>query len=175
MAFTVLLQWCGSMWMVPQLSFLSPNVRRVYLILNRVVLLSDYNMYFVDIHKMTLNFKLGIAFRPYQQLVGVSPETSKDMISLAYQVRSTSLVWISQTQPILELGPHAEPRLPHPWLLSQRVLLPVRTGRLGGCCKDSVPGSKQATASNVRYVIIILILFSTMDNQLLSPQNEIVD
>lgn len=36
---------------------------------------------------MTFNFELGTPFRPYQQLMGVLPEASKELIPEAYQVR----------------------------------------------------------------------------------------
>jgi 5'-3' exoribonuclease 1 len=37
---------------------------------------------------MTFDFKLGIPFKPFQQLMGVLPEASKEHIPEAYQVRS---------------------------------------------------------------------------------------
>jgi 5'-3' exoribonuclease 1 len=44
-----------------------------------------------DIDKMTFNFKPGIPFKPFQQLMGVLPEASKKHIPEAYQVRSPNL------------------------------------------------------------------------------------
>lgn len=49
---------------------------------------------------MTFNFALGTPFRPYQQLMGVLPEASKEMIPLAYQ----DLMW-SPDSPILDFYP----------------------------------------------------------------------
>lgn len=40
-----------------------------------------------NVDKMTFNFDLGTPFRPYQQLMGVLPEASKEHIPLAYRVR----------------------------------------------------------------------------------------
>jgi hypothetical protein len=39
---------------------------------------------------MTFSFDLGRPFRPFEQLMGVLPEASKDLISQAYQARQLS-------------------------------------------------------------------------------------
>lgn len=38
------------------------------------------------VDKMTFEFELGTPFRPFQQLMGVLPEASKEHIPIAYQV-----------------------------------------------------------------------------------------
>lgn len=53
-----------------------------------------------NVDKMTFNFDLGTPFRPYQQLMGVLPEASKEHIPLAYrvsQIRRVRLwrVWLT--------------------------------------------------------------------------------
>lgn len=40
------------------------------------------------IDEMEFNFELGKPFKPFEQLMGVLPAASKDLIPLAYQVRS---------------------------------------------------------------------------------------
>lgn len=37
---------------------------------------------------MTFNFELGKPFRPFEQLMGVLPEASKELIPMAYRVSS---------------------------------------------------------------------------------------
>jgi 5'-3' exoribonuclease 1 len=36
---------------------------------------------------MTFNFELGKPFKPFEQLMGVMPEASKELLPEAYQVR----------------------------------------------------------------------------------------
>jgi len=40
-----------------------------------------------DIDKMTFDFHLGLPFKPFEQLMGVLPEASKELIPGAYRVR----------------------------------------------------------------------------------------
>ena len=42
---------------------------------------------------MTFTFDLGTPFKPYQQLMGVLPAASKDLIPLAYRVSLRESVW----------------------------------------------------------------------------------
>jgi 5'-3' exoribonuclease 1 len=39
------------------------------------------------IGEMTFDFELGKPFRPFEQLMGVMPEASKELLPEAYQVR----------------------------------------------------------------------------------------
>ena len=36
---------------------------------------------------MSFSFELGKPFQPYEQLMGVMPEASKELLPMAYQVR----------------------------------------------------------------------------------------
>jgi hypothetical protein len=40
-----------------------------------------------NVGEMTFNFELGKPFRPFEQLMGVMPEASKELLPGAYQVR----------------------------------------------------------------------------------------
>ena len=67
---------------------------------------------------MTFRFDLGAPFRPFEQLMGVLPEASKELIPSAYRVRSSTIsyqcsdVWHSSKElmtdsnsPILDFYP----------------------------------------------------------------------
>ena len=41
---------------------------------------------FVGVDKMTFEFELGKPFRPFEQLMGVLPEASKELIPSSYRV-----------------------------------------------------------------------------------------
>lgn len=45
-----------------------------------------------NVDKMEFHFELGKPFRPFEQLMGVLPEASKDLIPEAYRVRGIPLL-----------------------------------------------------------------------------------
>jgi len=47
---------------------------------------------FVGVDKMTFQFKLGKPFRPFEQLMGVLPEASKELVPQPYRVSMTSFL-----------------------------------------------------------------------------------
>ncbi len=52
-------------------------------------ILDEYNR-FLDLKgvgEMTFSFELGKPFKPFEQLMGVMPEASKELLPEAYQVR----------------------------------------------------------------------------------------
>jgi 5'-3' exoribonuclease 1 len=56
-----------------------------------------------DVDKMSFEFHLGSPFRPFEQLMGVLPAASKELVPLAYQVslssRSYSLLRFTKDTP----------------------------------------------------------------------------
>lgn len=54
----------------------------------------------VEIDKFSFNFELGKPFRPFEQLMGVMPEASRELIPLAYQGLMTD-----PNSPILDFYP----------------------------------------------------------------------
>ena len=47
---------------------------------------------FVGVDKMTFHFELGKPFRPFEQLMGVLPEASKELVPPPYRVSTTHLL-----------------------------------------------------------------------------------
>lgn len=65
---------------------------------------------------MSFSFDLGTPFRPYQQLMGVLPAASMDLIPLAYRVSPYHLVDFSiiLTASCAVVGLDVQPRLANP-------------------------------------------------------------
>ena len=67
------------------------------------ILCRNYTQFAADlkgIDKMTFNFQLGVPFKPYQQLMGVLPEASKEHIPEAYRVRTREAQGIIDFKPL---------------------------------------------------------------------------
>lgn len=74
-----------------RLGFQVCHYHHITLFCNVDVLMSFADLKGVD--QMTFSFELGTPFRPFEQLMGVLPEASKDLIPLAFRVGFTN--WIS--------------------------------------------------------------------------------
>ena len=57
----------------------------------------------LGLEDMEFKFDLGKPFRPFEQLMGVLPSASKDLIPPAYQVISVSPAWFSFSQRYLRI------------------------------------------------------------------------
>ena len=82
----LLLQWRRFVELVLRLSLRPSGIWYVFLfhsILNECNRFPDLK----GIGEMSFNFELGKPFRPFEQLMGVMPEASKELLPEAYQVR----------------------------------------------------------------------------------------
>ena len=88
---------------------------------------------------MTFKFELGYPFRPFEQLMGVLPEASKELIPMPFRVchvwpsqRYRSDLWLS--------GPHVRPQLANHRFLPDRIRarLEWKEARLGGYRENSL-------------------------------------
>ena len=89
MGHALLLQRSGFLELVLQLSLCPADFRSVvFLLLISMTLLTRVILDLRDVDKMEFHFDLGKPFRPFEQLMGVLPAASKDLIPPAYQVPS---------------------------------------------------------------------------------------
>lgn len=84
----LLLQWCSILGLVLQLSLCAAHLRYVpHLVLQKCPSVNWF--YFpIDLRgvdKMTFNFELGTPFKPFQQLMGVLPSASMELIPEPYR------------------------------------------------------------------------------------------
>jgi len=81
----LLLQWRRFVELVLQLSLRPSSIRYVFLSFT----LDECNRFpdLKGIGEMTFDFELGKPFQPFEQLMGVMPEASKELLPEAYQVR----------------------------------------------------------------------------------------
>lgn len=81
----LLLQWRCFVGLVLRLSLCTPGIRYAYLFSVQEV----YNI-FLDLKgvgEMSFSFDLGKPFKPFEQLMGVMPEASRELLPQAFQVR----------------------------------------------------------------------------------------
>jgi hypothetical protein len=81
----LLLQWRRFVGLVLRLSLCAPGIRYAYLFSVQEV----YNI-FLDLKgvgEMSFSFDLGKPFKPFEQLMGVMPEASRELLPQAFQVR----------------------------------------------------------------------------------------
>lgn len=70
---------------------------------------------FMGVDKMTFHFDLGKPFRPFEQLMGVLPEASKELVPPPYRV---SVTFLLQTGVIFFItASYVRSRLPNPRFL----------------------------------------------------------
>lgn len=83
----LLLQWCGFMGLVLRLPLLSSNIRCDT---SRRPLPGSHflSVDMKGVDKMSFNFELGQPFKPFEQLMSVLPEGSRDLVPSAYHVRA---------------------------------------------------------------------------------------
>lgn len=81
----LLLQWCRFVELVLQLPLRSAGVRYAFLSFTFSVLIKVFSD-LTNIKDMVFNFDLGKPFRPFEQLMGVMPEASKELLPEAYRV-----------------------------------------------------------------------------------------
>lgn len=62
-------------------------VYRVRLTFSFALYASNKSPDLINVGEMTFNFELGKPFKPFEQLMGVMPEASKELLPEAYQVR----------------------------------------------------------------------------------------
>jgi hypothetical protein len=82
----LLLQWGRFMELVLQLPLCASGIRFA---LTLSFILGEFNK-FLDLKgvgEMAFSFDLGKPFRPFEQLMGVMPEASRELLPGAYQVR----------------------------------------------------------------------------------------
>lgn len=86
MGYALLLQRCCIVELVLQLPLCSPNIRFAIHSTAFGILLNRSCVDLRGVDEMTFSFDLGHPFRPFEQLMGVLPAASKDLIPQAYQV-----------------------------------------------------------------------------------------
>lgn len=82
----LLLQWRRFVELVLRLSLCASSIRYDGLFRS----ISDDCNIFLDLKgvgEMSFSFELGKPFQPFEQLMGVMPEASKELLPMAYQVR----------------------------------------------------------------------------------------
>jgi 5'-3' exoribonuclease 1 len=52
-----------------------------------------YKKDFSGVDRMEFHFELGKPFRPFEQLMGVLPEASKELVPQAYRVSKANFLW----------------------------------------------------------------------------------
>ena len=95
----LLLQWSVFVGVVLQLSLRSTDIRCV-MIPGACFGLTSFSSFsfskikdFVGVDKMTFRFELGKPFRPFEQLMGVLPEASKELVPPPYRVSLVQFFW----------------------------------------------------------------------------------
>lgn len=70
---------------------------------------------------MEFHFDLGKPFRPFEQLMGVLPEASKELIPEAYRVQESMIRHCYSSNRLLVLGTHDGCQLANNRLLSTNI------------------------------------------------------
>lgn len=89
----LLLQWGVLVGVVLQVSLCPTDIRCVLVSGQYFPGRSYPKADFVEVDKMTFHFELGKPFQPFEQLMGVLPEASKELVPPPYRVSAEHFSW----------------------------------------------------------------------------------